>query len=233
MSPTSGEAGEVTLTVTTQPNDMPQERSASISIEAGDIEKSITVTQAAALHPANNMIWYTSTDGDVVNPDNPNAFGAAIVSNTYENGTGVIIFDGDVTAVGKTAFYQCSTLLEITLPNSITSIGDWAFSGCINLLTPTILDSVTYIGKSAFQWCSSLQSVTIPSYVTAIGMYAFRGCDLQSVYCKPITPPVGDPLIFHDNSEHCIIYVPTESVETYKTAAGWSDYAEAIVGYNF
>ena len=50
--------------------------------------------------PVNNEIWYTSYDGEIVTPYDTNVFGANIVSNTYENGKGIITFDGDVTSIG-------------------------------------------------------------------------------------------------------------------------------------
>ena len=74
-----------------------------------------------------NEIWYTSTDGEIVEPKNTEGFGANIVSNTYENGKGVIKFDGEVTSVGDEAFMDCDNLKSINLPESITSIIAWAF----------------------------------------------------------------------------------------------------------
>ncbi len=47
------------------------------------------------------------------------------------------------------------------------------------------------------------------------------------------TPPVGEYSMFYNNASDRKIYVPMESVEAYKSASYWSDYADAIVGYNF
>jgi hypothetical protein len=62
-----------------------------------------------------------------------------------------------VTAIGNAAFFDCSSLTGITLPDSVTAIGVGAFAGC-----------------------SSLTSITIPNSVTAIGVYAFDDCDSLS-----------------------------------------------------
>lgn len=81
-----------------------------------------------------------------------------------------------VKSIGNSAFYECSNLQSVNIPNSITTIGDWAFSGCSNLLSIPIPNSVTTIGYYAFQDCSNLQSVTIPNSVTYIEQGAFNLC---------------------------------------------------------
>ena len=151
--------------------------------------------------------------------------------------TSVTIGDS-VTTIGYGAFDGCSSLTSVTIGDSVTKIGERTFSGCSSLTSITIPDSVTTIGDSAFVGCSSLTSITIPDSVTTIGWYAFYGCiSLTSVYCKAITPPAatlyGGWEAFDNNASGRTIYVPMESVEAYKSASGWSDYADAIIGYNF
>ena len=97
-----------------------------------------------------------------------------------------------------------------------------------------IPDSVTSIGYAAFYRCTSLTSVTIPDSVTTIGNYAFSYCSsLTSVYCKPTTPPTGGNDMFYSNAWNRKIYVPRNSVEAYKSAEYWKNYASVIVGYDF
>ena len=180
----------------------------------------------------NNEIWYTSTDGKIVTRYSDDVFGANIVSNTYENGKGVIKFDAPVTSIGESAFRYCTSLTSITIPDSVTSIEYSAFSFCSSLTSITIPDSVTSIEYYAFFSCDSLTSVTIPNSVTWIGNYAFESCSsLTSVYCKPTTPPNRGYDIFDSNASGRKIYVPKESVVAYKSY--WSEYADAIVGYDF
>ncbi|MCX6653107.1 MAG: leucine-rich repeat domain-containing protein [Methanomassiliicoccales archaeon] len=79
-------------------------------------------------------------------------------------------------AIGDSAFYSCTSLTSVTIPNSVTSIGDWAFYNCTSLTSVTIPNSVTSIGDGAFAVCTSLTSVTIPSSVTSIGSMTFSVC---------------------------------------------------------
>ena len=135
-----------------------------------------------------NEIQYTSTDGQIVTPcifdptgagrfpDPVDVFGADIVSNTYVDGKGVIVFDGDVTAVGENAFAGCSNLASITLPETVTSIGNTAFFNCSNLTDIALQPGIVSIGRGAFRDCSSLESIVIPSTVTSIGRSIFAGC---------------------------------------------------------
>ena len=81
-----------------------------------------------------------------------------------------------VTGIGRMAFASCTTLTDVTIPDSVTSIGDWAFSDCDAIVNVKIPDTVTYLGEYAFRSCSSLTSVHIPKGIKTIEMRAFLSC---------------------------------------------------------
>ena len=144
---------------------------------------------------AYNEIWYTNGSTTIATtPNKTDVFGASIVSNTYdtEKECWVIKFDSDVTTIGEKAFYGCSSLTSVTIPDSVTTIGTYAFYNCSSLTSITIPDSVTTIGDYAFYYCSSLTSVTIPDSVTTIGKGAFAYCrSLTSVTIPDSVTSIG------------------------------------------
>ena len=110
------------------------------------------------------------------------------------------------TEIGNSAFYNCISLKSVDIPNGVTSIGSYAFYNC-----------------------RALTSVTIPSSVTSIGDYAFRYCNsLTSVTVEATTPPTLGTDVFNNTTADLVIYVPAGSVDTYKSASGWSAYASRI-----
>ena len=231
----TGEGTSLTLPYNVQwVNDAPPTIAPNMTYQISIVNGLATAFEYLKKEPNNNEIWYTSSDNNIVTPYSTSAFGANIISNTYENGLGVITFDAGVTTIGDRAFYQCSSLTEITIPDSVTSIGFQAFQYCESLTSITIPDSVTEIGERAFYQCSSLASVDLGNGVTSIGESAFQYCtSLNSVYCNSITPPAGGSFMFSNNASGHTIYVPMASVEVYKSAQFWSTYADAIEGWKF
>ena len=138
--------------------------------------KIITVNvQCSGSIPANSEIWYTSTDGNIVKPNNTSAL-PTIVSNTYSGDKGIIKCASDITRIGDRAFSNCSGLSSVIIPNSVTSIGERSFSFCGGLTSIIIPNSVTSIETNAFIECVGLTSVTIGNSVTNIGESAFSSC---------------------------------------------------------
>ena len=104
-----------------------------------------------------------------------------------------VTIPNSVTNISLRAFMGCNGLTSVTIPNSVTNIGDWAFYNCSGLTNITIPNSVTSIGNSAFSDCSGLTSVTIPNSVINIGEDAFFYCSgLTSVTIPNSVTSIGD-----------------------------------------
>ncbi len=96
----------------------------------------------------------------------------------------VVIPDG-VTSIGGYAFRCCYALESITIPNSVASIGVFAFSECPALENISIPQGVESIGKSTFMGCTSLEGVALPNSITSIGDSAFKDCTSLAAIAIP------------------------------------------------
>ena len=97
-----------------------------------------------------------------------------------------------VTGIAYQAFYKCTGLTSVSIPESVKSIADWTFYECTGLTSITIPDGVTTIGDRAFYGCSALTSVTMGNSVTSIGEYAFRECsNIQKVIIPDVAAWCG------------------------------------------
>ena len=113
-----------------------------------------------------------------------------------------------VTSIGSRAFYNCTSLTNITIPESVTSIGNFAFEECESLTSITIPDSVTSIGGVAFSKCINLTSITIGNGVTSIGYGVFYSCTrLTSITIPDSVTSIGEAA-FDDCSSLTSITIP-------------------------
>ena len=161
-----------------------------------------------------------------------------------------VVIPESLSRIENQVFMGCSSLIDINIPESISSIGGYAFCGCSSLASIIIPDSVSRIEFNSFQNCTSLSNIVFPEGLVSIGRYAFQGCSklssidlpdslteindyafdscssLTSVTVKAIVPPQGGYLMFSGSSVQ--IYVPSGSVDAYKSAQYWKDYASRI-----
>lgn len=169
--------------------------------------------------------WYDSQDDGLVYAGNV----AYKYKGTMPEGTKIIIKPG-TTSISPGAFYECTGLASVVIPNSVTSIGDHAFNLCTGLTSVVIPNSVTSIGDDAFRWCTGLTSVTIGNSVTSIGRYAFGNCSiLYSVTCLNTTPPQGYKIFDWNNTQVGWLIVPTGCKEIYKQHWAWREIKELDV----
>lgn len=127
--------------------------------------------------PPNNEIWYKTTDGTVAELNNRYGFGASVISNTYENGMGIIRFNHSINAIASEMFGMNSDAPKIEsfyMPNSVETIYSTAFYNCHSLKEIRISPNVTSLGDQCFMNCYNLEEVFIPDGVTHFGFGIFN-----------------------------------------------------------
>ena len=137
-----------------------------------------------------------------------------------------VVFSNHVTSLPEGVCSGCTSMTSVDIPSSVTVIEEAAFRGCTSLTSVDIPSSVTAIGESAFRECTTLISVDIPSGVTEIGDFAFDDCWIDTFNMYSIHPPHVGIGVFTRG----IITIPLEAdLEEWKTAEGWSRYADRII----
>lgn len=211
-----------------------------ITISNGVIDdNAFSYTGAKTIYLLNGV---TSVGNYVFGAPRYGAFGGGDVEGAY--------FDDSVMSIGDGCFNHCYSLKQVKLPSGLTTLGDEFFEDCISLTQIEIPSGVTTFGVSVFRGCHSLSSIeipqgitslnsytfcdckaltsiTIPSGVTRLWDYEFSGCtNLQSITFTSTTPPTITTKTF--SSCNATIYVPSASLNTYKTAAVWETIASRI-----
>lgn len=252
--------------------------------ESGELEQVVTFddaeVQAVAL--AN---WDSDGDGKLQERE---ILGVTSVARIFKGNANIKKFDDfyklkNVTSLlggwQNGAFYNCTGLTSITLPQPLTTMEGYVFQGCTSLnivnglenivtmsaegcfngcplagiseinmpnLTGSIykrlftsmthphrinnLGSITAIANTAYSdniFGSGATFLRLPSTIQSISSYAFRNLTkVEKFVCEAITPPTVSNSF---NETTAPIYVPDESVDAYKTADGWTQYADRIM----
>ena len=197
------------------------------SIEIPSSVKSVNITS----FPFKRMtsISVQSGNQNYDSRDNCNAL-IETSTNTLIAGCSNSTIPDSVTVIGSMAFEGCSGLTgTLVIPDSVTTIDANAFYTCSGLTgTLVIPDSVTTIKNYAFGGCKGLSSITIGRGITLLDGNTFASCTgLSSITCFAETPP-RTGYSFIQGTNNCPVYVPSQSVDAYKTTNYWSNYASRI-----
>lgn len=178
-----------------------------------------------------NAIIRTATNTLVAGSQNtviPNTVTSIGGSAFYdcENLTNIII-PASVTTIERAAFYRCRKPQDVEIPETVTSIGEAAFSFCHGFENVKIPNAVVTIDKGAFEYCNGVKTLVLGSSLTSIGDATFHNCwRLKEITVNATTPPTcGTQGAFEGvDKDVCILKVPQESEDLYKTAFEWKDF---------
>jgi hypothetical protein len=124
-----------------------------------------------------------------------------------------------VLTIGDWAFAGCTGLTEVVLPNKVVSVGEGAFHGCYNLTKITLSDALTKIGDFAFYGCKGLTAINFPATLEEIGSAAFFGCQgLTTLDIPAATTIIGDLAFYQCN------HLTEVKINTTSDAIEFGDY---------
>ena len=133
----------------------------------------------------------------------------------------------NVTSIGSNAFQTCSKLLSTNISNKCTSIGTVGFRDCVLLTTIGDTTGLTTVSDYCFYGCTLLDKFELGVNCTSIGNNSFTNCT-HLRYLKINGTSVVLNYISALTNTTCKIYVPDDSVASYKAATNWSTYASRI-----
>ena len=135
-----------------------------------------------------------------------------------------VILPLNLTSIPNGAFQNCTSLESIEFPSNLKTLGINTFinSGLVNI---TIPDNITDIGNLGLN-CTKLKKADLGSGVKNIGQQAFTNCPIETLIIRAITPPTCGYAVLKDVTPN--IYVPDESVATYKSEVWFKPHATRI-----
>ena len=171
---------------------------------------------------SNGVAWtYTVNNGE-----------ATITASSKTSGDLVIpsmVNEYPVVSIGNSAFYECTGLTSVVIPEGVTIINYRSFEYCSGLTSVTFPSSLTTIESEAFYGCSGLTSVTIPANVSNILDYAFDGCDgLTSIWVESEDCYI-DMASFSDTAyANAVVYVPAGSLSYFQNESYWRLFEQIV-----
>ncbi len=146
-----------------------------------------------------------------------------------------VVLPATVTEIGELAF--SGTKIKSLDLNSIVTLGNSAFSWCSKIENIKIGNSIAKIGEGTFNGCSNLKKLELGNRITEIDKRAFKNCEaLTNIISFNPTPPIlrewpsnSYECVFPSSiAKTCNVYVPSESLDKYKSDVLWSRYFDNI-----
>ena len=196
----------------------------SIGLAGGEQSKLVSIILPQGIETLSNQCFNNNKSlTSVTLPEGLKTIGTAAFAQT---GLTSIDFPEGIEEIGDRAFQYVTTLTNVTIPESVTAVGEDCFgnSGVKNVVWNSNCDITEGVFERDAYGDRILSSVTL-NKCGEIAKGAFTNATIQEMTVNLSTPPA-----FEKSTRQNInaIYVPAESVEAYKTATGWSEYADVI-----
>ncbi len=132
-----------------------------------------------------------------------------LLSNTMNNGMGMLVYDHDIARLDDNFFDEGQigkVLLSVILPSTMTDFGDYIFDGQTKLAYASLPSSLDQIDKYSFDNCEDLKSVIIPEGVTRLASKAFRNSGLTEITIPNSVTSYGDQTFYNCNDLEKVHY---------------------------
>lgn len=137
-----------------------------------------------------------------------------------------VILPETLTSIQVTAF-RSTSINFITFPESLTDIGDCAFAET-PLIAVEMPRNVRTIGNGAFSDCSKMKSVSLSSAMESLGSESFANdCAIKSISVSCAVPPTVEDKAFNNlRYRDILVAIPSAKYREYLNAPGWGAFTQ-------
>ena len=137
--------------------------------------------------------------------------------------------------ISRLAFYACSKVVTVEIPEGITEIGDSAFAACSGLIEVKLPETMETLGEGAFAACRSMFDITLPESVKTIGAKCFYSVDNNGngnwrnleVQVMSAEPPTALGSFVNQTTRRQVV-VPRGSRDAYLNAPYWNEFFKVM-----
>lgn len=157
------------------------------SVVSARIPRTVNALGKGMLNGCSNLSKLTLSFGQYSDVFLGGIFGADsfAATSTYMPSSLKAITVESASQIPANAFYGCSQVEEVSLPDTLNSIGENAFSGCTAFTSFRVPDSVNSIGRCAFRGSDNLSEITLPFVGGTVNGNSYLGYIFSGDYGAP------------------------------------------------
>ena len=130
----------------------------------------------------------------------------------YANCIQAVRLGSGITRINNSAFYNCISLVYVTIPSAVKTLENFVFGYCYSLISVTLPNGITSIPQSLLYNCYGIASISVPGAVSSVGQYAFYGCySLRSITIPNSTSLSAQVSIFQSCYSLAEITIPSSA----------------------